>query len=309
MSDNNLYEQLKASFPQEAYSKDNSRGFELTSLKAAYVTERLNDVFGICGVGWRYAYSPFEGETLGGRDEVMTEIALQYKVDGEGVGPVVWDNEFRMWRFPETGTWSTPVFAVGGNGVGKGMVPVTDARKSAVTNGIGKAASMIGVGYEVFRGEIRSGQPQQQQRQSAPAQQARERAKTPVTDNGKVKRPMNPTQVESALRIKAAATEKGGNPATVNQAKFVSRLWQEVWADDDEAERKYHASLQYLFKCESAKGLTFGEASSVITWLREEPESKENYDLHPSAIQEANLVLDKAIAQGLYEQDPEEIPI
>jgi hypothetical protein len=33
----------------------------------------------------------------------------------------------------------------------------TDARKSAVTDGLTKAASMIGVGHEVFKGLVRAG--------------------------------------------------------------------------------------------------------------------------------------------------------
>ena len=54
---------LKARFPAEALSADTSRGFELTSIKAAYVVERLNEVFGLCGTGWRYVHSPFEEVT------------------------------------------------------------------------------------------------------------------------------------------------------------------------------------------------------------------------------------------------------
>jgi hypothetical protein len=49
---------LKAHSPTKPLSSDTSRGFELTSFKAAYVIERLNDVFGPCGQGWRYATAP-----------------------------------------------------------------------------------------------------------------------------------------------------------------------------------------------------------------------------------------------------------
>lgn len=42
-----LYEALRADFPEEAYSADRSRGHVLTSLKAQYITERLNEVFGL----------------------------------------------------------------------------------------------------------------------------------------------------------------------------------------------------------------------------------------------------------------------
>ena len=56
---------LRAPLPAEALTPDTSRGFELTSIKAAYVIERLNDVFGTCGVGWRYVHGPFESLVLG----------------------------------------------------------------------------------------------------------------------------------------------------------------------------------------------------------------------------------------------------
>jgi hypothetical protein len=74
---------LKAPFPSEALSSDTSRGFELTSIKAAQapaVIERLSEVFGSCGVGWRYIHSPFEElHTDNGRAEIVTEVALQYR--------------------------------------------------------------------------------------------------------------------------------------------------------------------------------------------------------------------------------------
>jgi hypothetical protein len=73
---------IKAPFPSEALSSDTSRVFELTSIKAAQapaVIEGLNQVFGPCGVGWRYAHSPFEElHTDNGRAEIVTEVALQY---------------------------------------------------------------------------------------------------------------------------------------------------------------------------------------------------------------------------------------
>jgi hypothetical protein len=53
MLSENQISALRASFPAEALSADTSRGFELTSIKAAFVVERLNEVFGPCGTGWR----------------------------------------------------------------------------------------------------------------------------------------------------------------------------------------------------------------------------------------------------------------
>ena len=153
---------LRAPFPEEALRADTSRGFELTSIRAAYVIERLNDVFGLCGIGWRYVHSPFEEcATDSGYLEIITEVALQYRFeatdDQVGCKRVVWDGETRAWAYRDGASsrdWSEPVFACGGKGVGRGGAPYTDARKSAVTDGLTKAASMIGVGHEVFKGLI-----------------------------------------------------------------------------------------------------------------------------------------------------------
>jgi len=155
---------LKAPFPEVALSADTSRGFELTSIKAAYVIERLNEVFGPCGFGWRYAHSPFEACDLkNGSQEIITEVAFQYRGDGENGCPrAEWCALTKDWGWHESSpaTWSEPIFACGGKAVVKGGAPHTDARKSAVTDGLTKAASMLGVGHTVFKGLVRAGNGQ-----------------------------------------------------------------------------------------------------------------------------------------------------
>lgn len=128
----NIGKELKADFPKEAYSKDTSRGFELTSIKAAYIIERLNDVFGLCGAGWKYKYGEF---TQSEKGEVLVSVKLGYK--------------------KEDGEWSEPIVSEGGKKPVNDNI--TDARKSAVTDGITKAASMLGVGHEAFKGLIKVG--------------------------------------------------------------------------------------------------------------------------------------------------------
>ncbi|MGD2177879.1 MAG: hypothetical protein PVG71_08660, partial [Anaerolineae bacterium] len=148
---------LTAPFPAEALKPDTSRGFELTSIKAAYVIERLNEAFGPCGIGWRYVHSPFEDvPSEDGRLEIVTEVAFQYHFDATndcaGCDRVVWDDG---WTFRASNhDWSEPIFACGGKGLGKGGAPYTDARKSAVTDGLTKAASMIRVDHRVFKGLV-----------------------------------------------------------------------------------------------------------------------------------------------------------
>lgn len=156
---------IQAPFPPEALSADTSRGFELTSIKAMFVIERLNQVFGTCGIGWRYVHGPFaEVNTHDGRTEIVTEVAFQYRYhasnDCVGCDKIVWDTQIGNWAFRNHDSnhdWSEPIFAAGGKSVGKGGAPFTDARKSATTDGITKAVSMLGIGHDVFKGLVRIG--------------------------------------------------------------------------------------------------------------------------------------------------------
>lgn len=139
---------LRKDFPQEAMSEDSSRGFPLTSIKAMYVIERLNDVFGLCGVGWRYAHTP-ERDING---EMGLELVLQYAVE-EGEGAYYYEDD--KWVSRGAPKWSQPIFAFGGKKISKGggMSPYTDTRKSSVTDALTKAASYLGVGTAVFKGQ------------------------------------------------------------------------------------------------------------------------------------------------------------
>ena len=122
----NRYENLKAKFPNSAYGKDKSRGFELTTIDAYAVIERLNDVFGVCGEGWKLEIK----EWLRIEQEIICIAELQYDLGGV--------------------LKSVP--CVGGKRIVKENY--ADAYKSAQTNAICKGASFIGVGLDVYKGEF-----------------------------------------------------------------------------------------------------------------------------------------------------------
>jgi hypothetical protein len=108
---------IQATFPPEALSADTSRGFELTSIKAAFVIERLNQVFGPCGIGWRYVHAPFEeAHTDNGRTEIVTEVAFQYRFaatnDRVGCDRIVWNAQAQQdtpTMPPATGFYPGPI--------------------------------------------------------------------------------------------------------------------------------------------------------------------------------------------------------
>lgn len=160
-----IFRLLSEPMPQEALNEDNSRGFVLTSIKAGFILERLNLSFGLLGYGWRYVHSPHHIETAGGKDEVLVEVALQWRLtDAEaGCPPIYWgrsdltdsmvSDDWYMAIY-QPSVWSEPVFANGGAAANRtGSTPLNDAYRSAVTNGITKAAARLGVGNEIFKGQ------------------------------------------------------------------------------------------------------------------------------------------------------------
>lgn len=117
-----IYQKLAAPFPKEAYSSDTSRGFALTSLKAQYVRERLNEVLGIMNWTFGGEYKEVDGG-------IIYLGALVITVNGK-------QNKF---------------FAPGYSANKKNL---GDAYKGANTDSLCKCASNIGVGNDVFKGLV-----------------------------------------------------------------------------------------------------------------------------------------------------------
>jgi hypothetical protein len=124
-----LYEQFKADFPTEAYAKDNSRGFELTTLKAQYIVERLNTVVGVNGWG-------IVGEFI--------------EKDSQGVLFLGQLNIFTTNKEGET----VVAHSVEAIGFSSNTKNIGDAYKGARTDALSKAASYLGIGNEMFKGNI-----------------------------------------------------------------------------------------------------------------------------------------------------------
>lgn len=124
-----IYKKLSAPFPEEALSKDSSRGFDLTSVKAQYVVERLNDVLGIDG--WRvtgeYEYIKDKEGTI---EDVVFHGKLLIRIG-------------RLWHIIES---------VGHSEMKK---HVGDSLKGARTDFLSKAASLVGVANDVFKGKVK----------------------------------------------------------------------------------------------------------------------------------------------------------
>jgi hypothetical protein len=122
-----IYQQLQQSFPKEAYGQDKSRGFSLTTIDAYHIIDRLNQIFGLCGEGWKFEPIRWiETET-----EIVVIGNLCYDLDGDNTKKVP---------------------CVGGKRIVKNNL--ADAYKSAMTNAISKGASFLGVGIDVYMGSF-----------------------------------------------------------------------------------------------------------------------------------------------------------
>lgn len=123
----NIYKELSKPFPKEAHSQDISRSknFPLTSIKAQWVVERLNTVLGFSG--WSMS-GDFENLGDGVIYRGTLEVLNIHKVEAIGYADLKTQK---------------------GN-----KKNIGDVYKSARTDALSKAASWIGVGNDVFKGNV-----------------------------------------------------------------------------------------------------------------------------------------------------------
>ena len=98
--------------------------------------EALTDVFGLCGVGWRFTVENEETHSCDSGEVLLyMKVALQVK-DGD--------------------RWSEPVYGYGGDFIiqknKNGLVPNDEAYKMCLTDALGNAMKCVGVAADVFRG-------------------------------------------------------------------------------------------------------------------------------------------------------------
>jgi hypothetical protein len=134
-----IYTALSAPFPEEAIERTNGnvtgRGYSTTGIKYQYVVNRLNEVLGLGGYRTEQVATVRPSTTQKGRAvfEATCEILLQLGewVDGNYV-----------------------VFAEAHGTGGHTSTIEADARKGAFTNGLKKAAAMLGCGKQAYEGTI-----------------------------------------------------------------------------------------------------------------------------------------------------------
>ena len=131
---------LDEQLPAEAYTAVPG-GADLTDIDPNYMRKVLNEVFGLCGLGWGYEYDPADmeirSETRQGNGNARNVIVAALK-------------HLRFWYKVSDGKEAT-ICTVDASGGSDNSSP-SYAMKGAITNALGNAASNIGFQESVYLG-------------------------------------------------------------------------------------------------------------------------------------------------------------
>lgn len=135
MDNMKIYEEARQ-VPQEAkktIAAGRLKGF--TDVNPMWRIKRLTEIFGPCGIGWKYEPIHRDIQTFNGETCVFIDIML-YVVD------------------PETGNWSEGIYGTGGSKLvtteRSGPYVSDEAFKMAQTDALSVACKNLGIGADVY---------------------------------------------------------------------------------------------------------------------------------------------------------------
>ena len=131
-----IYEQVR-SVPAEA--KKNIGGGRLkgmTDINPMWRIKKLTEVFGVCGIGWKYEIVEKWIETAMAKDEITANVTIN------------------LYIRDEEGKWSDPIPGIGGSMLvaseQKGLYVNDECYKMALTDAISVACKALGMGADVY---------------------------------------------------------------------------------------------------------------------------------------------------------------
>ena len=131
-----IYEQVR-SVPTEA--KKNIGGGRLkgmTDINPMWRIKKLTEVFGVCGIGWKYEIVNKWVETAMAKDEITANV------------------EIKLYIRDEDGEWSDPIPGIGGSMLvaseKNGLYVNDECYKMALTDAISVACKALGMGADVY---------------------------------------------------------------------------------------------------------------------------------------------------------------
>lgn len=247
----------------EAYSEVGGASY-LTDINPAYLREALTEAFGLCGVGWSFDYDTDDLVIIGGdRPEAYLSRA---------------ELQFLIVKDDGTQAWSAPIIGMGGSDNRK----IGDAIKGAVTQALGKAASLLLWQADVYKGKLSHknvGSPQKAQSkpQSKPA---------PAQNEEGHKRSGDPLEAEA---IREYLSKKVGQIGEYNASdkfrNFVRGQMGQLFPESQDADSDVHSVLEYLFTVGSSKDLTGAQIMALRDWV--DPAPNDGGKVVPNVIAQA----------------------
>ena len=113
----------------------------MSDINPVYRIKAMTEVFGPCGIGWKYVITKQWIETYGQEVKVFTNIDLFIKVDGE-------------WSDAIPGTGGSAIVAIERNGA----YVSDEAYKMALTDALSVAMKALGVAADVYYSKDKQGQ-------------------------------------------------------------------------------------------------------------------------------------------------------
>lgn len=150
MENMEVYNRVK-SVPEEAKKKiTGGRLSGMTDIKPMWRIEKLTEVFGMCGIGWKAPITNKEIiEGANGEKIAIVDIDLYVKVDGE-------------WSEAIQGTGGSSFIAKERNG----LYTSDECFKMAYTDALSVACKSLGMGAEVYWGDSKYNKPEQNDSQN-----------------------------------------------------------------------------------------------------------------------------------------------
>jgi hypothetical protein len=130
-----VYDALKTPDSRALKTIQGGRLKGMTDIKPQWRTQRMTEVFGLCGFGWKYDSPTYTYQTIGQEVNVVCVTNLYIKQDG---------------------VWSDPIPGVGGSKVAtverSGVYVSDEAEKMALTDALSVAMKQIGMAADVYIG-------------------------------------------------------------------------------------------------------------------------------------------------------------
>ena len=135
--DNLMIYNIVREVPPEA--KKNIAGGRLkgmTDINPMWRIKKLTEVFGVCGIGWKYEIVDRWIETAMAKDEITANVIINLYIKAEN------------------GEWSEPIPGIGGSMLvaseSKGLYVNDECYKMALTDAISVACKALGMGADVY---------------------------------------------------------------------------------------------------------------------------------------------------------------